>query len=129
MRLAPVLANRHFDLAASRRLAPAAEPLPRSVLVLDQSIPYNTWFTELMAAFQTSLNAGPGTPISVYSEKLEFSHFKGAEYEKLVQVFINEKYRDKPIGVIVAVGQDALRFAQRLRTNLPAIPIDLRRGR
>ena len=104
-------------------LAPAAEPLPRSVLVLDQSIPYNTWFTELMAAFQTSLNAGPGTPISVYSEKLESSHFKGAEYEKLVQVFINEKYRDKPIGVIVAVGQDALRFAQRLRTNLPAIPI------
>ena len=104
-------------------IAPAAEPLPRSVLVLDQSIPYNTWFTELMAAFQSGLNAGPGTPITVYSEKLEYSHFKGADYEKLLQVFINEKYRDKPIGVIVAVGQDALRFAEGLRTHRPAIPI------
>jgi signal transduction histidine kinase len=47
-------------IAILASLAPAvAEPLSRSVLVLDQSIPYNTWFTELMAADSIPVRVDP----------------------------------------------------------------------
>ena len=72
----------------------------------------------------SGLKADPHGPITVYSESLEYSHFKGPEYDRLLHTFIKEKYRSTPIGVIVADGFDALQFAVRLRTDLdPAIPI------
>jgi signal transduction histidine kinase len=101
-----------------------ANPLPRTVLVLDQSIPYTEHFAKLFKSFQTTLKADPRGPITIYSESLEYSHFRGPEYDSLLHTFIKEKYRSKPIGVIVADGFDALQFAVRLRTDLdPAIPI------
>jgi len=101
-----------------------ANPLPRAVLVLDQSIPYTEHFAKLFKSFHSTLKADPGDPITVYSESLEYSHFKGPEYDSLLHTFIKEKYRSKHIGVIVADGFDALQFAVRLRTDLdPAIPI------
>ena len=101
-----------------------AEPLPRSVLVLDQSIPHTAYFNELFGAFQSTLNAGVDTPINVYSEKLEYSHFSGYGFDQLMRDFIKAKYREKRIGIIVAIGSDALRFALILRTDLGArLPI------
>jgi signal transduction histidine kinase len=102
----------------------AANPLPRTVLVLDQSIPYTEHFAKFFKSFHSTLKADPGVPVTVYSESLEYSHFKGPEYDSLLHTFIKEKYRSKPIGVIVADGFDALQFAVSLRTDLdPAIPI------
>jgi signal transduction histidine kinase len=99
-------------------------PSPRTVLVLDQSIPYTEHFAKLFKSFHSTLKADPHGPITVYSESLEYSHFKGPEYDRLLHTFIKEKYRSTPIGVIVADGFDALQFAVRLRTDLdPAIPI------
>src|SRR5262249_16435360 len=90
----------------------------------DQSIPYADHFSKLFASFQSALKAGSDTPINIYSEQLEYSHFKGAEYNDLLRTFIKEKYRSKPIGVIVADGFDALQFAVSLGTEVdPAIPI------
>ena len=99
-------------------IASAAEPLPRSVLVLDQSIPHTAWFRGLFSAFQSTLNAGSNTPITIYSEKLEYSHFKGSEYDQVMREFIKAKYREKPIGVTVAIGIEAFRFALSLRDHL-----------
>jgi len=102
----------------------AADPVPRKVLVLHQSIPYTEYFNKLFASFQSTLKAGSDNPITIYSEGLGHRHFKGAEYSNLVDGFIKEKYRSTPISVIVADGFDALQFAVRLRTELnPAIPI------
>jgi signal transduction histidine kinase len=102
----------------------AADPLPRTVLVLDQSIPYTEYFAKLFKSFQSTLKAGSADPVTIYSESLEYSHFRGPEYDRLLHTFIKEKYRSKPIGVIVADGFDALQFAMNLRTDLdPAIPI------
>ena len=102
----------------------AADPLPRTVLVLDQSIPYTEYFAKLFKSFQSTLKAGSADPVTIYSESLEYSHFKGPEYDSLLHTFIKEKYRSKPVGVIVADGFDALQFAMNLRADLdPAIPI------
>jgi signal transduction histidine kinase len=102
-----------------------AEPLPRTVLVLHQSIPYTEFFGKLFASFQSTLKAGSNIPITIYSESLGHRHFKGAEYDSLVHEFIKEKYRSRPISVIVADGFDALQLAVSLRSELgdPALPI------
>src|SRR5262245_32102529 len=101
-----------------------AAPLPGTVLVLNRSIPYTEYFGKVLASIQSTLKAGSDTPITIYSEQLEYNHFKGQEYENLLHAFIKEKFRSTPIGVIVADGFDALQFAVRLRTELdPEIPI------
>src|SRR5215510_13441965 len=101
----------------------AADPLPPTVLVLDESIPHTEYFGKLFASLQSTLKAGSNSPITIYSERLESSYFKSPGYDSL-QTFIKEKYRSRPIGVIVADGFDALQFAVSLRTELdPAIPI------
>src|SRR5262245_41096175 len=105
-------------IAILRGTAAPAQELPRSILILDQSIPYTEYFGKLVAALQSTLKAGSSTPITLYSERLEYSHFKWPEYERLLYAFIKEKYREKPIGIIIAVGSDALQFAVALRTEL-----------
>jgi signal transduction histidine kinase len=106
-------------------LPSTAEPSPRTVLVLHQSIPYTEYFGKLFASFQSTLKAGSDIPITIYSESLGHRHFKGAEYDSLVHGFIKEKYRLRPISVIVADGFDALQFALSLRSEFedPALPI------
>jgi signal transduction histidine kinase len=102
----------------------AADPLPRTVLVLDQSIPYTEYFAKLFASFQVTLKTGSDIPITIHSEQLEYSHFKGPEYDSLLRTFIKQKYRSRPIGVIVADGFGALQFAVGLRSDLDSrIPI------
>jgi ABC-type uncharacterized transport system substrate-binding protein len=101
-----------------------AATLPGTVLVLNRSIPYTEYFGKIFASFQSTLKAGSDNPITIYSEQLEYNHFKGPEYENLLHTFVTEKFRSIPIGVIVADGLDALQFAMRLRSELdPAIPI------
>src|SRR5262245_54541655 len=106
-------------------LPSAAQPLPRTILVLHQSIPYTEFFGKLFASFQSTLKAGSTIPITIYSESLGHRHFKGAEYDSLVYEFIKEKYRSRPLSSIVAEGFDALQFAVRLRAELddPDVPI------
>src|SRR5262245_23081277 len=125
------LLMRHLLLSAtilvaclSSAVPTTAATLPGTVLVLNRSIPYTEYFGKVLASFQSTLKAGSDIPITIYSEQLEYNHFKGPEYENLLYTFIKEKFRSTPIGVIVADGFDALQFAVRLRTELdPAIPI------
>jgi signal transduction histidine kinase len=106
-------------------LASAAEPLPRTVLVLHQSIPYTEFFGKLFASFQSTLKGGSTIPITIYSESLGHRHFQGAEYDTLVYEFIKEKYRSRALNAIFADGFYALQFAARLRAELgdPTLPI------
>ena len=100
-----------------------AEP-PRSVLILDQSEPNSPWGNEFRATLRSSLNEGAAAPIAVYVEMLDLGRFNGSGYENLLRTFLREKYRDKPIGVIVVVGSDAVEFLTRLRNELwSAVPI------
>src|SRR5262245_61334788 len=61
--------------------ARSADPRPRSVLFVDQLIPYTEYFGKLVGAFQAKLKAESDAPVTFYSENLEYSHFRGPQYD------------------------------------------------
>jgi signal transduction histidine kinase len=110
------------QLIASPALAKA--PLPRSVLILDQQTSFRPWPTAVIAGIRSFLREGIGPPVSVYVEHLDLNRFEGSDYEGSLQTHFREKYRDRPIGVIVAIGPSALNYALRLRAVLwSTVPI------
>ena len=61
---------------------------------------------------------------TLYAENLDLSRFEGPAHEESLQRYLKEKYRDRRIGVIVAVGAAALELVLRWRAELwPGIPI------
>jgi signal transduction histidine kinase/ABC-type uncharacterized transport system substrate-binding protein len=109
-------------------LAPAPcradEPLPRSVLILEQSNPNLPSYVDFATGFSASLNISSASRVDVYTESLDINRFGSTEYEEILRRYFREKYRDKPIGVIVPVGTLALEFVMRLRADLwSAVPV------
>ena len=68
-----------------------------------------------------TLNAASKVPISFYAENLDANRFFGSDYEQEILSFSRQKYRNKTIDVVVAVGSAVDDPTQRLR---PAIPRD-----
>ncbi len=101
-----------------------AETLPRSVLILDESGPIalNPGYTEISKAFRSTLIAK--APARIYAVNLDFQEFSGPEYDATLRKYLADKYRDVPIGVLLAVGSSALAFAVQARSELwPNTPI------
>jgi signal transduction histidine kinase len=96
----------------------AAQPLPRSVLIIDELGPGLPWYVALSGAFQTTLNARSTTSVSVYAENLDLNRFGSPEYEKTLRNYFRDKYQGRPIDVIVASGSSALDFVLRSRAGL-----------
>jgi signal transduction histidine kinase len=102
----------------------AAGPLPRSVLVIDQFELASAWAAAALSSFRSTLRDNSASPISVYVEHLDLGRFRGPRFSDAVQAYFREKYRDTPIGVIVAVGSSALEFVLPLRVQLwPDVPV------
>ncbi len=91
---------------------------PRSVLILEQSNPNLPSYVDFSSGFSSSLNASAKSRVDVYTESLDINRFGSAEYEEVLARYLREKYRTKPIGVIVPVGTLALEFVMRLRADL-----------
>ena len=107
-------------------LAPSAslaEPLPRSVLYLDENDPGLAFAREISAAFRSTVTAGSAERIAVYAENLDLVRSSGPRYEEILKTYLREKYRDRPVGVIVTIGPAALTFMLRARPELwPDVP-------
>src|SRR5215204_4553986 len=102
----------------------AAEPLPRSMLVLEQSDVRGPFYADIFSGLQSEVNANATSPVTIYVENLDLSRFTGPDYEQSLRAHLEVKYKDRPIGVIVAVGPLALDYALRWRAKLwPGIPI------
>jgi signal transduction histidine kinase len=102
----------------------AADPLPRSVLVLSQGIPGGPWPSAVHQAIRSTLTGNVTAPVAGYIEELDLARFGSPEYEQLLRGYLREKYRQKPIGVIVTVGSDALELLLHLRAELwPTVPV------
>ena len=102
----------------------AAEPVPRSVLILDQSDAESAWYAAFSPAFRSTLRSGSERPISVYSEHLDLSRFPTADHDKARRNYLRDKFRDRSIGVLVAQGSSALEFVMRSRADLwPGVPV------
>jgi signal transduction histidine kinase len=101
-----------------------AEPLPRSVLILDESGPaaLNPGYIEISKAFRSTLIAE--APARIYGMNLDLQEFSGPQHYAMLQKYLADKYRDVPIGVLFAVGPSALAFAVQARSELwPNTPI------
>src|SRR3954469_10541974 len=51
------------------------QPLPRSILILDQSDRDSTWYRDFAASFREALNTRSATRVSLYAEHLDLSRF------------------------------------------------------
>jgi signal transduction histidine kinase len=108
-----------FMLACAVSPATLADaPLPRSVLILNQSTSLRPWPAAIIAGIQSGMSDAGGAPISYYVEHLDLYRFDSPRYEDDLRAIFGEKYRDKPIGVIMAIGPSGLRVAIKLRAAL-----------
>ena len=102
----------------------AADPLPRSVLILDQSDTDSPWYHDFSSAFRSTVNAKSAARVSVYGEHLDLSRFSGPRHHELIRTYLRDKFSDRPIGVVVAQGSSALEFLLRSRSQLwPKAPV------
>ncbi len=104
--------------------SPAGDARPSSILVLDQSDMRGAFYHQVFASFQTQVASDPRSRVTIYAEDLDLEHFNGAVYEENLARLLSAKYRDRPVGVITAIGSAALCFALRWRDELwPGTPI------
>jgi len=105
-------------------LSLAAQPLPRSMLILHPSDVRGPFYYEVFSALRSAIDLRPGPPVTIYLESLDVSRFTGSVYEESLQTHLGVKYRDRSIGVVVAIGPAALGHALRWRPALwPGVPI------
>ena len=102
----------------------AADPLPRSVLILDQSGRDSAWFGAFYSGFRSAVDAKSAVHVSVYAEHLDLSRFGGPQHDERLRTFLRDKFSERPIGVVVTQGSRALEFVIRSRAELwPEVPV------
>lgn len=102
----------------------AGELRPRSILVLDQSDLRGSFYYDVFSAIRATINAEGRSHITLYTESLDLSRFNGEPYEESLRSHLRVKYRDAPIGVIVAIGAATLQHVLNWRAELwPDVPV------
>jgi signal transduction histidine kinase len=102
----------------------AEELRPRSILYIDQSDLHGPFYHQVFSAFRAQVAAEGEGHTTLYAEDLDLSRFKSDAYKASLRQHLSEKYRDKPIGVIVAVGSDTMELVLKWRAELwPNIPV------
>jgi signal transduction histidine kinase len=102
----------------------AQEGRSRSILVLDQSQSTGPFFLQIFSGLRAGIDADASARTTLFSESLDLSRFDGDAYDESLRRHLSEKYRDKNIGVIVAMGSGTLELVQRWRGELwPGIPV------
>jgi signal transduction histidine kinase len=116
-----------FGLALALTLVSAqAEPLPRTILFLDEDTPIYPWFRQMSEAFYATIKTETANPPFVFIENLGIDAYDAPDYFNIVRSHFREKYRNKAIGVIVSDASRYLQFTLRLRDELwPGTPVVL----
>src|SRR5215470_1068425 len=103
-----------------------AEPLPRTILFLDEDTPIYPWFRQMSEAFYVTIKTETANPPFVFVENLGIDAYDTPDYFNIVRSHFREKYRDKAIGVIISNASRYLQFTLRLRDELwPGTPVVL----
>src|SRR5262245_36552359 len=91
----------------------AAEPVPRSIVVIGQEDPILPWNIAVSTVSRTMLSADASRRVVIYAEDLDFARFGGDRYKRQLQNHLREKYRYVPVGALVAFGPTAFEFVLR----------------
>src|SRR6516164_11864283 len=63
----------------------AAQPISRSILVIEQSDVRGAFYYDVFSALRSTINADSKSPTTIHVESLDFSRFFGPEYEESLQ--------------------------------------------
>ena len=97
---------------------------PDAILIVDEFDSNSPFIHHFREQVHSTLDAESKKPFILYPESLDFGHFNGLAYEATLRAFFNNKYKDKPIGMIVAFGSKALSFMSSVRAEMwPSAPI------
>ena len=96
----------------------ASNPPVRTVFVIHELTPNYPWFIGTYTGFQSILNKQSANPVYHYVESLGITQYGNEQYYDFLRNLFREKYRQKPIGVIVSFGPLALPYVIRLRNEL-----------
>jgi signal transduction histidine kinase len=123
--LSSIVAFALWSAATAVHADALADPiLPPSVLVLNQSNSYRPWPNQIIGEIRSIMTNRAGGSVLVYTEDLDLYRFNAPGYPETLATYLQEKYRDKPIGIVISVGFSALDYALRLRTSIwPNVPI------
>jgi signal transduction histidine kinase len=101
----------------------AQEPRVPTILVLDQS-DGGPFYYQLVAGLRGVVSKHTGAYVTIYGENLDLSRFSGAAFEENLKRYLEEKYRDKPIGTVVTIGAATTDIALKWRHELwPGVPM------
>src|SRR5262245_50585348 len=116
-----------FGLAVALTLVSArAEPLPRNILFLDEDTPIHPWFRQMSDAFYSTIKTETKNPPFVFVENLGIDAYDVTDYFNILRSHFREKYRNRPIGVIISNASRYLPLTLRLRDELwPETPVVL----
>ncbi len=104
--------------------AAAAQPPPRSILVVTEAAVGGPFYPAVFSSLQTAVNRTSKQPASMYLENLDPTVFDNPNFEQSQRTFLASKYNDKQIGIVVAIGKSALVYVLRERDQLwPNIPV------
>ena len=99
-------------------------PLPRSVLLVESQNAGTPGYLAFASGFRARLRQGSKEPVAVYAEHLDLARFEGEVQAKIRRQFVRAKYRGRPIGAIVAIGDTTRDYALAWRDELwPGIPV------
>lgn len=102
-------------ISAATPAATQGNSRPSSILILNQSgLP---GYQELSSGLRSTLKTITKAPVAVYEENLDLNQFGGESYNALILGYVRQKYSNKPIDVLVAIGAQALTFALQARSE------------
>ena len=104
----------------------AQEGRSRSILVLDQSDLRGPFYHSVFSGLRSAFSSGGRSHITLYAESPDLSRFRGTNYEALLQQYLKEKYRDVPIGAVVAIGAATLELVLPWRSELGPVQASAR---
>jgi ABC-type uncharacterized transport system substrate-binding protein len=94
-----------------------AAPLPRAVLIIDESDPSSGAPTTFSATLRAALSAFKPN-VAVFGETLDLTRFSDPRQQNILQTYIQRKYSDVHFGVIVTVGASAFALVKGWRSEL-----------
>ncbi|WP_245287052.1 ATP-binding protein [Bradyrhizobium sp. Tv2a-2] len=86
--------------------------------MLEQSDVRSSFYADIFAGIRDEASARGQSHATIYAENLDLARFRDPQYEGSLVEHFRTKYADHPIGVIVAIGVDSLRFLQRSKATL-----------
>lgn len=119
-----ILASCLFACAAALPANAADPPADARVLILYQhsfDMPFRAAFDPLL---KQALRSAFNGPLDIYVESLETDRFPEPEHSELVERYLREKYRDRPLSLVIASYDTALQFVRAHREALfPGVPV------